>query len=269
MILRSPKASVEISLNSSATSFDFARVQFESRMKGPSGSWSAKVGFSNPSDSMVGMISGSGAIVRVLAGYETTGVSEVSSGNVVKGSVVNKRAGEPVLQFETNSGSGALARLVTGQVRGSGTAADVAEQIRVQLGLSTGEISDRMRQVQFSRGYVYAGTPRSILSELCDSADCVFDTDGGRLVIRGKGEPKSQSISELWSSNTGLMDITSPGGSGEITATALLRPSLRPGDIVKLESSWHTGSIVAREVTHKGDTHGDIWLTTVLGFPLV
>lgn len=158
---------------------------------------------------------------------------------------------------------------------------DVFEKVASKTGLDVadavkfirGEIKD-----QFTRGFVAHGFAFSELDRLLKDRGLDYSIQDGRLQILKAGTASKDSAITL-SSSTGL--IGSPAhGTGDATTSkaraekasilkvkSLLQPGIKPGRKLKVESVDISGSFVARDVLHSGDTAGGDWYSDVEAVP--
>lgn len=201
--------------------------------------------------------------ISVLAGYQRDqGPVEIGGGMVVRDSIEEDLASEDrPLEFQLSATRSAR-QLVLSASWASITAADVIEYVRQEAGLA-GEV-ELGEDVEYSRYSIEGGVSR-VLDELAEDTSSEWDIDGSTLRMWPVGQPRRETA-DVWSPATGLMRVS--GTDDEIRARAFLRPSLRPGDAIRLSGTTHDGDLRVREVHHEIDTYGgDPWATTVLGVP--
>lgn len=204
------------------------------------------------------------ALVRVLAGYEASGPVELLQGAVVRDSVVDRR--------------GSRDARVTWQVSPVGrriAAATLAADVRdaragiqacvAALGLPL-DVLDLPRVTQYPRGYYLSGNPLTRLGELVGDCGAQYAVVDGRVRVWPLGG-QARRTADVWSPSTGLLDATRPGGDGKVTARALLRPGLRPGDVIRVQSAIWSGDLTVSDAYHEGDSEGQAWYTSVQGAP--
>jgi len=250
-----------------AVRYEGMRMTFEVRLGGDPTDHGATIGYWMPPLNMVHSLGAEDIVVRVLAGYEDGGAVEMARGAVVAGSIKDRRGStDPNVEFQISAAGTEMLPVLSRSMPGPVSASEVIEQIRADLGLPADSI-DLADDPVFERGYMLSGTPRAVLSELALSTGCNWDLPDGRLRFWPRGQPARQ-LRDLWTSGTGLLEVSGPGSQRTIEAMALLRPAMRPGDIVRIDDQSHQGDIVVQDCTHSGDTFGDPWFTRITGRPL-
>ena len=105
------------------------------------------------------------------------------------------------------------------------------------------------------------------IADLCDDLGCAYEVDGATLRVWPASEPRTVTA-DVWSAETGLLESPAPTAKGDrVSATARLRPGLRPGDALYIDDPYWEGAITALEVVHEIDTAGDQWSTSIEGRP--
>lgn len=242
-----------------------ARMQFKVQLSGRGGQNLCDLTVSNPDPSLVGALQSRDKFHRLLAGYED-GSQELFQGYVVRGSVQDRRtADEPEIQYQLSSAGrplriGTINRSFTGTV----SARTIIEEVRKAMGLAA-DVLTLGEEKTYARGFVAQGAPGPILTDLCRDCGSQWQITDGRLRVWPVGQA-ARRTADLWAAETGLLEASLPALNGEIRAAALLRPGLRPGDVVRIRDQVWSGDVVCVEVTHAGDTDGETWRTDVLGF---
>jgi len=245
------------------TSYVGLRIQFKA-------SYSSKkpplcdVSVNNPNDAMVAMLSDPTIVVRLSVGYED-GPVQLANGRVAKDSLQDGRdEAEPVVGFQINGAAAQLQAASVSQVfSGTVQARTVIEAIRQAMGVAAESIV-LGNEASYARGYVLRGAPGPALTTVCRDCDAQWSIVDGRLRVWPRGR-EARRTADVWSGSTGLVSVAAPGSDGKIKAAAMLRPGLRQGDVVRIESPRWTGNVLVEEVVHQGDTEGDTWLTEIQG----
>jgi hypothetical protein len=209
-----------------------------------------------------------GAIVRVLAGYEDeVGAVELAAGTIVRGTVEDARTtAEPSISMDLLAGQYTAERRIIALTLPPGVdTLGVIVPVRDALGLLPDSIALATPQV-YQRGYIVAGRGLGVLRSLVLDAGSEYAITGQRLRIWPRGQ-SAPVRAERWSPESGLLEASLPAGESGIVATCLLRPAVRPGDVVVIASPRYTGEVVAREVRHDLDTEGQAWITTIRARP--
>ena len=127
-------------------------------------------------------------------------------------------------------------------------------------------------------GYPANGTPRQILTEVCDAYGLEWQIDSGILYVTdvahshmtdkqafvlnemsGSTErPKVEVIEKQRSKNN-----KKKKGRKGLKIQCLLNPLIKSGGLVKLEFGDLTGFYKVIDVSHVGEVYGNTWMTTM------
>ncbi len=206
---------------------------------------------------------------RILAGYLSDGdAQEIGQGTPIPKSVSYRRDTEdPVLALQLSSRAAAT-RIVLSASWPSVLASDVLADVAAQLGLSLAYTPSEIDPL-YSRGYVVSGTVSAVMGPLARDLGCTWQIDGTTLRAWPIGEAQVVTA-DVWSADTGLLEAPQTDGeTGQILASARLRPSLRQGHAVYLDDEGYTGAVTLLDVEHDlGDTDADTgWVTSIRGRP--
>lgn len=200
--------------------------------------------------------------ISILAGYQRDqGAVEIGGGQVVADSISLDRA-SPDRPFEFQLSTQRRVR----QVRLSAafeavSASELIEYIRTEAGLAgTIELG---QDVTYSR-YSFEGSVSKSVSRLAADTGSEWDIDGDTLVM-WPATSQRRITADVWSVSTGLMRVS--GTADEIRARAMLRPALRPGDVLRIEDEGYSGDVRVIDAVHEIDTYGGTWATTITGEP--
>lgn len=206
-------------------------------------------------------------LTRVYAGYEAQGAALLIHGGTVRYSVKPDLSNrDPSVAWQVSSTTQAFKGFSLSKAYQSGTKASaIIEDIRLALGVPAASI-ELPADVSYARGYVVQGAPAPTLSSICADCGAQWSLQDGQLQIWPLGGPASRRV-DLWTAGSGLIEATAPGSDFKVRATALLRPSLRPGATVRVESPTWTGTLAVIDAQHEIDTASDRWHTSVIGWP--
>jgi len=149
--------------------------------------------------------------------------------------------------------------------------AEIADSMGLKMPTSAAEATDLM--AQFSTGVTIQGPSAAEMDRILAPHARAWSIQDGSLQILAAAETRV-GTAFMVSPDTGLVGaptMTAPGNSGEpatLAATMLLYPEMLPGSKVEMKSASVAGLFKVRKVTHKGDTHGADWTTTIEGVPL-
>lgn len=120
--------------------------------------------------------------------------------------------------------------------------------------------------------FSYTGTPMGLLTKLSDMVggfqfrqDAVNLTISNDQIYAWSAETKPNDPILLVSENTGMIGYPAPTAGG-VEVSILLNPSIKAGDIIRLESHripLCNGDYRVVEVRHNGELRGNTWQTTL------
>lgn len=219
-----------------------------------------------PEPAMVDALFARSTLVRVAAGYADNGATVLMQGGVVRDSVRDRSANrDRRVDWQIAPLQGPVSSAVVQGPTGATTTTALIEAVRAALGVPA-EIVQLGANVRYSRGYVITGSPIREIDQLCRDSGSQWSLTDGRLRVWPAGASARQTA-DVWSERSGLIETARPGGDGRVAATALLRPTCRPGDVIRIESGIWSGDMTVAEVYHEGDTEGNRWYTSVVGAP--
>lgn len=212
----------------------------------------ASVTIVNPARDSVALAQEPGAMVRILAGYETPRLLFV--GDINRGGVIAEHHGtDRVMTIEAQDGG---RRLREAHIEASFAEELSGEQI-------FGILADAMNLplgavilpggARWPRGWSFAGHARDALDELADSLGVRWSVQDGALQVLPDGEDTGE-LGLLISIETGnLIGSPKPIDDG-LEVTALLDGRLRPGRRFELQSGEFNGIYRIGELTHIFDS---------------
>lgn len=249
---------------SDAVRYEGMRMAFRAAQAGAGGSSSCDVTVWMPARELVESLHLADTVIRVLAGYRDTGPVEVMQGAVVTDSVRDKRAAaEPSVTWQISPSKTPIQRASVSKSWSKVRASEVIEHLRQAMGVPA-DVVDLPEDVLFARGHVVERSPKTAMSEVVAACGAQWALQDGRLRVWPLGGV-ARATADLWAPSTGLLEAVAPAGDDKVTARALLRPGLRPGDTVRVQSPSWSGDIRVQEVVHEGDSHGAAWFTSVTG----
>jgi hypothetical protein len=222
----------------------------------------------------------------IMAGYREGGsFGQIFDGSILQ-SFTNRQGQDWVWEAVAVSG-GYVSDMVIGSLGAGGSQREELGFIADQIGAGTGETTERLGSSgRLARGKVLFGSACDYLQGLASESDSFFKIDekGDLCVINLADEvPPGQAVSI--NQSNGL--IGSPTYSDEgMQISMLLNPRVRLGGLVKINNAdvkrnaLEPGSLGssqrfsfdvdgeyrAASVLHEGDTHGDAWRTTIIGY---
>lgn len=116
----------------------------------------------------------------------------------------------------------------------------------------------------YATGTTLSGPAWRELSRVCTSAGIRYSIQNGVLQLRRAGRPAVTSAVRL-TPDTGLIGSPTRGQRDRRTrkvsysATALLRPGIYPGRVIRIESRDLTANLLCKNATYSGETTGSNW----------
>lgn len=213
-------------------------------------------------------------VVRLEAGYEETGVSQLYLGEVRSAST-SWQGGDSVTTITTGDSEKDIQEARIHVSVGPGVPVEVALTAIVRsLGVGPGNVASAVQLLKtkgvaamFGPGTAISGNAARELSDFCRSAGLEWSLQDGNIQILDRNKPLSELAIEL-SSATGLIgsptiDFNAASkkvvGGNLVKAKALLIPELAPGRKVSFSSRDVNGGYRIEDVEYKGDTHGPEW----------
>jgi hypothetical protein len=135
------------------------------------------------------------------------------------------------------------------------------------LGVGLGNLSSVLARVATMRsilpkGGALHGSAARAMDRVCKAHGYTWSVQDGQLLILD-ANPVSESA-ELIGPQTGLTGSPKVDNKGLVSFDCALRPSLAIGESFQLKSRFVSGGYRVIELTHKGDTHGQTWTTSVV-----
>lgn len=221
-----------------------------------------------PSREVVGALYDRATVCRVLAGYREEGPVEIFAGTSIAGSVQNQAGSQdPSVSWQLSASRAHIARASVSRSWPDVLASEVIDYLRREMGLSADYI-ELPTDLRYARGHVVEGAPLPQLDDVVRDCGATYSIEGAGLRIYpiGGAAPREAPV---WSPASGLLDVAGPDGDGNARATALLRPSVRPGDTIAVRSPRWSGEIKVQSVRHEGRSDDSLWATSIVGVPRV
>lgn len=211
-------------------------------------------------------------LVRLLAGYsQNTGLIVIGQGTI--SNVVHRiKSPDIITTIYCKDGFSA--------VRGNNISLSFAEN--TTLGTVIDAIISKLkipvrfanydRNIRLQTGFAFLGSVNEALDSLAKQYNFNWSIQGGQIQILGQGKNTGKQIVVL-SPSTGLVEdpelifktkVLALALRNDYKLVSLLQPQIEVGDIVSVETPFLTGTFVIKDVLHKGDTHGNDWITTMI-----
>ena len=212
--------------------------------------------------------------VRLEAGYEATGVSQLFLGET-RSAWTEWVGPDCITHVQTGDSEKEMQEARIHMSIGPRVPADVALTAIVRtLGVGEGNVAQAVALLKskgvvamFGPGTAISGNAARQLTDFCRSAGLEWSIQDGKIQILDRNKPLSAKAVFL-SSDTGLEGSPSidfaasskeKAGGVYVKAKARLIPELEPGRLVVFQSKSVNGGFRLDEVEYEGDTHGDPW----------
>lgn len=150
---------------------------------------------------------------------------------------------------------------------------DAIKELQKSLGVSKSVFNSVNLKSPLLYGYQLQGTPKDMLSEICERYGCSWQIDDDVLYVHDNTRGNSEKFEDAYviSKYTGLIE-NAYRTSGDIRRSKkdkakiqsvqwkmLLNPDIVPGDIVKLEDTLISGYYKVTDMRFTGDWRGQAW----------
>lgn len=217
--------------------------------------------------------------VRLDVGYLDTGLHELFHGESTD--IVTTRRGEDIVTTVTLDAAytGLNHRLVSKLVAPGSTVEDIVRNLAVSMpDVARTKFSGKGLKQKAVDGYPMSGTPRQILTELCDAFGLEWQIDSGILYVTDVVESfMTNAQAFIINEMSGLIerpevtevekqrkkgDKKKKGRKG-LQIKLLLNPILQAGGLIKLEYGDLSGFYKIIDIQHEGEIYGSSWMTTI------
>jgi hypothetical protein len=267
-------ASVYVDASGVRTVITNVRVTFQCEKSTDSTKNTARINIYNLAEATRIKFEAEKAQVTLLAGYiDDTGEEIIFIGDVVN--CVHRYASPDIItEVELKDGHNALkeARLSESFKPGT-TMRQVVGKLADSIGLPIKEISGNLEE-QFSQGVSVAGPVSEQMDKILQKAGLQWHVTDGELEVIEENTPNRETVVVL-SAGTGLIGRPEnlvdenqklegdKNTNKKLKAESLLIPKLNPARRVKIQSEEVDGLFRIKRVTHRGDTHGQEWLSEI------
>lgn len=221
----------------------------------------------HPPPDLVNLSRDKASVWSIRAGYQDQGAPvEIGSGCVIPQSAKYRRTGvDPTLELQTSNRK-AASRVLLQKSFSATSANEVLNYIAGECGLTASlQIPDKPL---YGRGYTLGGTPVQYLNSIAKDLKCQWSIDGQTLNFWPL-DSQRQNTADVWSPETGLIGEPEIDASNNtVLASAFLRPGMRNGDRILVDSDTYDGLLTVIECSHEIDTSSaDRWMTSIRGRP--
>lgn len=215
--------------------------------------------------------------VRLEVGYLNTGLHELFSGESTD--VVTTRQGEDLVTTITldSTYTGLNHKLVSKLVAPGSTVEEVVKNLVANMPeVTQTKFSGASLKKKVRDGYPMSGTPRQILTEVCDAFSLEWQIDSGILYVTDIVESfMTNGQAFILNEMSGLLerpevvevekqrakgDKKKKGRKG-LEIKLLLNPVLKAGGMIKLEFGDLSGFYKIIDLQHQGEVYGNTWIT--------
>lgn len=198
--------------------------------------------------------------INIYAGYESTGVSQIFSGDIVK--ALPTMPPDIWLECEALSGYYSQKTPLSKTLSGDTQVKSVCEQTANILGLS---LNFEASVEKYISGFNFNGSQLKLIKDLNELGGIVAYEDDGVLHVVDEDKPSKTTGERYISETSGLIGIPKPDYLG-VELTMLLDNSLKIGQRIYLESVSApscSGQYYIYELAHTGDLRGHDFYTKV------
>ena len=159
------------------------------------------------------------------------------------------------------------------------TSKQIIDKIVSELNLTKGDYS-KIPSYVYKQGFSFVGSPGRALELVLSRIGYEWTIVNNVLVISKENESNNQTIMQLLSAETGLLDKPKRFKDKQIriikTSTtkknklldgwkikSLIIPSIQPKSLIKVESEELNGIFLVKTVRFTGDTHGNSWYAEI------
>ncbi len=202
-------------------------------------------------DNSIDVLSRSGAVVRLLAGYGLA--KQIFIGNPIKSGVKLERTGsDRVVTIEALDGGRAYREAqVSISYSGSVALATAYRAAIDAMGLPEGVVNLPSRSL--GKGFAFTGPAQDLLNKLAAASGSQWFIRDGTVNFFERGSATSQLVPLISSVAGNLVGHPKQTANG-IEITALLDAAFRPGDRVQLQSEKVNGTHTIQDLVFDGDS---------------
>lgn len=199
--------------------------------------------------------------VQLMAGYE--GFERMIFQGQIRSAIPRVDSVDRILTIECGDGDRQVFRGFVNKTLEKGcTASDVISECKSAM-FDIGTAHADELKATYSRGKVLSGRASDIMTEQCNANDAQWSIQDGEMIILQSGNVIPNAV-WLINDSTGMLGSPEPTTAG-VKVKSLLNPAYLIGGLAKIESAVFSGGIRIETMTHRGDTHGDDWVSELDG----
>lgn len=208
--------------------------------------------------------------VRLLAGYETTSVSQIFLGDLREVRVEDQG---PDIAVRISAGDGMSSIATRGPARSFAAGTPLLDVLRRALSDSGLDAGNALAQAEGQLrgrtvgdgGLVLDGDAARGIDAVARSAGLEWSIQDGQVQVLAQ-DGALAGVAVLLSPDLGnLVGTPSEDQRRQVRATALMDPNISPGRLVQIKSRDLEGTYRVQSVRYVGDTHGQPWYCEVEG----
>ena len=222
----------------------------------------------NPSPLSIAAVQSRKVIVRLFAGYQSTGLPWLLfQGNPIKDGVNISREGpDRILTIEALDGGYTLANTrLNLNFTTNTTLKQALSAIAIESNLGVGFVDD-IEDFDLPYGIHIEGSPAEALQRLAQISGGDFSVQDGAIQIV-KTDNTTNEPAVLFSTKNGNLLKVARKEKGRIDVDAMLEGSIRPGRRFVVESDYVKGIFKAIDVEHSGDNYDNNFATKITARP--
>ena len=251
--------------NESTPGREGLQITFEVERKNNRKANKLRLTMTNLSIESVGFIEQTGNVITLSAGYEQ------NNGVLFEGQIVNRgvtttfEGTDRVTSIEAGGSELELSSTRFARSFAAGTSyRTVLSAIIDAIGVGAGNVNTVVGlDLTYSTGYTFAGRARAALDEVVNQLGegYSWSIQDGQILILDRDETTAETA-VLLTVDTGLIGAPQRQKNG-LELVSLLRPELKPGRLVKVQSRGIDGFYKCTQVTHSGEFRGANWYTSI------
>lgn len=255
------------------------RISFEIEMTDNRTTNTGKIDIYNLSQETIGLLEQKDASCILKIGYDDEELSTLFIGNIVE--FEHDFTGSDIItKVSCKDGYIPLTeRKLSLSFAADSTSKQIIDKIVSELNLTKGDYSEIPSYV-YKQGFSFVGSPGRALELVLSRIGYEWTIVNNVLVISKENESNNQTIMQLLSPETGLLDKPKRFKDRQIrviktSATkknklldgwkikSLIIPSIQPKSLIKVESEELDGIFLVKAVKFTGDTHDNSWYAEI------
>ena len=255
------------------------RISFDIEMTDNRTTNTGNIDIYNLSQETIGLLEQKDASCILKIGYDDKELSTLFIGNIVE--FEHEFTGSDIITKVTcKDGYIPLTeKKLSLSFAADSTSKQIINKIVSELNLTKGDYS-KIPSYVYKQGFSFVGSPGRALELVLSRIGYEWTIVNNVLVISKENESNNQTIMQLLSAETGLLDKPKRFKDKQIriikTSTtkknklldgwkikSLIIPSIQPKSLIKVESEELNGIFLVKTVRFTGDTHGNSWYAEI------